>query len=744
MMAPDDLIRDDLAADDLSVADAHLAGPLAAGHVLRRLALVADGAKAVATLPEPLAADTGVFAVLKRDLGEAALVIDAVTGTEGAPGVARRIAFAPWSERGARLPLRVPRDGAAAGPVAIVLDAAGMPLVDDVEIAILGGIFGNLASLLDAETGRLRRTIRRIGRLRLLEAAEGVLLDRLGAEVGVPRFDHRIRFAAGAMLVDPESESDPSYRRRLAPYRQWAAGTRRELLDALATTGVVDGAGQPAFDLLERDNPFDLTLRVVSVAPTAAAAQAAREGALDRLRRRAMLDPGDAAPPGRLVSSAVAATDAALHADLRAAFGAPAAHTPIAFPLARALLRLRRTLESLGIAGAFTIAKGQADDGGSRHELGLAVALDVPAGLEATLRAAIGAADGDDPLVAQMKAQEAAQAAGLDWFFEPLGFPVHIALSPTQLYLSHLRIGRLAIRGPAPDSGMIAAPADAIPFEIADLVAPEATRLAEILSVTAADAGFAPIAAVADPLAAIAGGLDAPQEPLAGILASDRLGPVVPADAAARIAALPPPGLAAIRIGGADAQTIRQGEAAAIDRLRAIAFDAAAQGVPSFAVLLPAGGDVLLAASATGLPGLGANLTSRQAVLHRWWVVPLVEGSAEAQISATGTRALFVPRGAGVWCLVAQTYRREGATHPFEIGPVLPPGTTMGFDEYERVMNLLLRYRPAGVEVNTWMLRRRHVTLDPAAPPGLDLAASRSFRRDRRPRFAAPPSSTGE
>jgi hypothetical protein len=92
--------------------------------------------------------------------------------------------------------------------------------------------------------------------------------------------------------------------------------------------------------------------------------------------------------------------------------------------------------------------------------------------------------------------------------------------------------------------------------------------------------------------------------------------------------------------------------------------------------------------------------------------------------------------GQGLAAIVCVGYARDPAlTDPYECRVELPEGETLDLRQYEYLMNALAHAHPAGVEVNTWALRQRHVDLagDGRAQP-LPPRVARAYRQFRRPR----------
>ena len=208
-----------------------------------------------------------------------------------------------------------------------------------------------------------------------------------------------------------------------------------------------------------------------------------------------------------------------------------------------------------------------------------------------------------------------------------------------------------------------------------------------------------------------------------------------PAPVVARLRALPTELLDTVRLAGAQAQAITSGadvDSAAAE-LRAIAGVLRAQRLTSLLPLVTGAGDVLLVVGAMPLPVAGINLFEQIGSAFRWYVVPLQGDGAEVRAAGPGTDV--VPRGEGLFALVALGYARRGLADPYEFEVALPTGARLTFEQYEYLMNLLDHGHPAAVRVNTWAIRHEHVDLKgDGTVATLDPTISRTYRAFRRPR----------
>jgi len=110
-----------------------------------------------------------------------------------------------------------------------------------------------------------------------------------------------------------------------------------------------------------------------------------------------------------------------------------------------------------------------------------------------------------------------------------------------------------------------------------------------------------------------------------------------------------------------------------------------------------------------------------------------------------GGRADLVATRPGIALVVCVAYLRRGLADPYEVRVELPDGAVLDLDQYGYLMNLLEELCPLGVEINTFDLRRNHVSPDGGPPQFLSGQASRGYTRYRQRRAPgaerhAPPS----
>ena len=211
--------------------------------------------------------------------------------------------------------------------------------------------------------------------------------------------------------------------------------------------------------------------------------------------------------------------------------------------------------------------------------------------------------------------------------------------------------------------------------------------------------------------------------------------PVVtdPAALAEQLERLPAELVAAIRLAPAQSQAIVAGQAAAARALRDLVDILRAHRIASVLPLVSGPGAVVLLLGALGLPGAGTNLQDRRSTGFRWYALP-IQGNG-AQVTSTGSRALFTPSEAGVYALAVVGYARTGDTDPYEFRVELPDDALLDVRQYELLMNVLEHAHPAGVDVNTYSIRNEHVDLDrDGVADVLTPAIARTYRAFRRRR----------
>ncbi|WP_462187022.1 MULTISPECIES: hypothetical protein [unclassified Frankia] len=140
---------------------------------------------------------------------------------------------------------------------------------------------------------------------------------------------------------------------------------------------------------------------------------------------------------------------------------------------------------------------------------------------------------------------------------------------------------------------------------------------------------------------------------------------------------------------------------------------------------------VLVVVSTRGLPLGGLNLSGRRTSGVSWHALPVT--GLPAAIDSGGSAAMVRPAGTGITLLVTLAYRSSELADPYQVRLELPAGATLNLDQYEFLMNVVERTVPAGIQANTFAIRRRHLDVDGdgTADP-LPVTTARVFRRFRR------------
>jgi len=477
--------------------DPDLVGSASHLHMVRHL--TAPFAGGAADNPVPVA---GAKATVAWEAREPLLVVaprspldtDSLVLTarvDGAQADLPAVTFAPYTEAGAFLSLYRPAVAQATGraqPFALALTLARVgpegistPIAandvgDAVELRLLEGVLGRVLYVLGAEKQRLRRQGRELAAMRLLARAGGDALDRLGADVGVPRFSDLIEWdAASAQIVtrrrtEPDGvENDREYRRRLALYRRFLVPTPRrvnELLNgdadpAAPNTGPLhelDAALAARFAVTEDFNPFAVAVHLVSTG-----SDRTRTNFLEYVRREHLVWPknsaaGNDAHADRLLPRVVRERQDALRARLRGDFNftGDASTDPALAPLlADTLDRVAKVRTALGSQARWRIVRAQKSDGGSRYELGFGVDLQIPTDFDRLAQRLQdrGRQPNRDPeveaILSSMTPRPSADDPDGRWFLEPCGLRTVQRVDAKTVYVSHLPVFGLVVDGPA-------------------------------------------------------------------------------------------------------------------------------------------------------------------------------------------------------------------------------------------------------------------------------------------------------
>jgi hypothetical protein len=715
-------------SDALANLTAHLVGPLGAGARAGAVALDPTGAGVVAADRHPL-----LVVVLAADLGATGLDVDVVIGSAAAV----RLAFAAYSERGATLAIPF---APAVSPVPIrVTPHAG------VAVRIVDGVIGRLLHVLSAEKSRLRRAAREIAAGHRVAGARGATLDRLGVELRVPRFRATIAWSAadGELVATPGDEADAAYRDRLALYRGQVRPTRTNLAAALpALMQRVGYTGELA--ITEPDTELAIAIRVVSP-PN----DARRVAHLAYVRRQFLL-PATAAelPAERMVSIAERTRARDLLARLAARTTWPA-NAHIAPSIAAALDRVARCAAALGVAGPVQVTRAQRDDGGSRYELG--VGADVTAFTPAQAQSLADAlrdgdiatsADAETRLrLAAMTAEDATTDDAARWLYRGCGLRTVHAIGGGTLYVSHLPIHGATLE--ATGAGTVLALTAMLRAEGAAAID---ANLADVIALAVVPGGGWTVA----PATALAGATAPPAAALAAFATQQLRTPAVAADVTAAVTALgalPAELIAVLRADAPVAAGILANTPAGAQALAAVVGRLRAAGVVAVLPIV-VGTAVFLVIAMTDLPAQAAVLNARRVEL-RWLAAPLEADERIGTLdSARGSRNHYVAGGttaaSQVAAVIAMTPTRPRPrdlarrVEPYTVAIDLadPGQPLLSFTQYEYLMNLLDRWSPLGITVDTTRLRHHGVDFDGDGVPDLmTQSLQHTFRsfRGRRP-----------
>jgi hypothetical protein len=751
---------------------ANTSGPLRAGATETLVPLDATATATIAwTAREPLALVLARTAVAQDVVLEAALA-DHTSATFGS------LLFAAYSESGTPLPAHRPTVDTGthlAQPFALTLvgkllkkdgtldrNLSAAEVAAGFEVRIIEGNFGRLLYALSAEKARVRREAARLTAMRSVRYAEREALDRIGREIGVPRFTNTLSYdpatkqivAGFGSLGAPVMEGDDDYRRRLALYRPFSQSTPQRVRNVLngpgnatdPNAGLLAGMGlTKRFTIAESDEALAMTLQLVETGPAAFRANFLTYARQNFLIWLEDTPAATTAHGARFLPLAQQAAITASRTRLRTAFTFPAGAT-VSPAVASALDRYAALRTLLGGTGKVAILRAQDNAGGSRYELGLGVALASPAPSELNALAARvtdatrtrGSAD-QEALLASVKPVNAAGDAEGAWLLNACGFQTVHRVDSGTIYVSPLPIYGLVIGGPSAaaagtDTALNAlyqAPGD--PGGNAALLAGIATAAARwtaagnaawtALSDSDAHAAWqgAPSRATADGALAIFRA--------AGLVAVEQPSTIVP-----QLLALPVELMTTIRLDAALSAGILAEHSDAGGALAVLVGMLRDAGLSSVIPLVDAANEVVLIVAVTGLPLAGLNLNDRRASGFRWYVVPIC-GAAGA-IRGTGSATVYHSNGPGLVAIVTIGYARQGRMDPYEYGVDLPDGAVLTLAQYEFVMNLLAANYPTGVMINTFAIRSKHVDLDGdgVADPLLP-AQARTYREFRRARY---------
>lgn len=742
----------------------HLSGPMAEGA--KRVELPVSPAGRVVVdwnAREPL-----VVASPRLHQGTESLRLSVVLDPDGAAVQLPDVEFSAYSESGAYLPLYQPPVAASTSTAApFDLELALSVVASDgsestvpvtelsqhLELQLIEGVLGRLIFVLASEKSRIRRTSRELAAQRLLDTAHLDALDRLGSDLGVPRFADNLLVKDGEVVTETRRETDAEYRRRLAIYKPFLLRNRRTLLellngpgeDADPNAGLLSELGLADRLLLrEEDNEFAVAIHLVSVGD-----DAQRANFLEHIRRVRLIQPRNDPPSNQIHAARFLPADRKsqvqeLRSQLRGSYQFPPG-SALAPGLAAALARVARCREALGVTAPWPVLRTQDDNAGSRYELGLGADLAVPPAAEINaLR--VARADPNRPpaepeieaLLQEMTPRSQNEDPEGRWLLEACGLRTVHRIDSNRVYVSHFPTFGLVVTGDQNASAAGAAinleahyhaPGD--PGKNVVLTHGLAAALAAWTT-----AGHPAWQGLTDAQAqALWQQAVAVNEPALSVLRGALLPAVTdPAAVVERLQHVALELLETVRLPAQLSASIFAGQPQSIADLRELVQILREQGLASALPLVMPGNEVLLVISPTGLPEAGINLSERRSTGFRWYAAP-IQGPA-ASIRATGDQTVFTPAAPGLYAAVCIGYARRGLTDPFEYEVNLPDGSLLDLLQYEYLMNLLDHTYPLGVEVNTYRLRREHVDLDGDgnAEPLLP-AASRTYRTFLRPRY---------
>lgn len=771
----------------------HLTAPFAAGAVNTRVAISNTGQVDVTEFPSELLREPLVLITLTKTIDVRRLRVEAALGSSNPPIPLQTIEFAPYSEAGATLPLYRPMvdpNTQTAIGFALTLtvtefannqDTTGTLIAptainQHLEAHLLQGLMGRMLYLVGAEKQRIRRQAREIVAMRSLDFARDNALDRIGADLGVPRFLDFLRFRkpepgeapaifnrfkfgelrfgagfSGEIITEPRREPDDEYRRRLAIYYPFLVPNQQTILDALngsgATTdpnrGLLSQLGvQERFQLVEKSNDFGIAVHLIQVGDTAS-----RTDFLNYIRNVYLIFPNRNATTDQLHRNRPLPQTRRQNIDtLRDrlvqnfdfSFDPSAAIAPT---LAIALDLAGRCRQALGLTTPWQVfraqdSRTQAAGGSSRYELGL--------GVEVSLFTAAQLNQMATQLANPNRARAAAEIEGLiqamtprsptddpegRWLLEPCGIKTVHRTAGDRLYLCHLPTFGLEITGldniALGSSADLTARYSALSDPGSNFVL--ATELATALGVWQSE-GNDPWTVLSDADARAAWGLA--QDPgsgvkliweAAGLSSSDS-----PARAVQQLNLAPEDGgipedlFETVRLPTNLATSILTGQDSAKVPLKRLVQLLRQNGVSSALPLITGANEMVLVVGITTLPGVGINLSERRSAGFHWYVVPIYPSAAERQrsraspdvIGATGSRTQVTPGSPGLLAVVAVGYARRGLTDPYQFRVQLPDNAVLTLLQYEFLMNLLQHLHPLGIEVDTFAIRQNNVDLD--------------------------------
>jgi hypothetical protein len=681
----------------------NLTAPFAAGAVDTPISMT-DGRIDVTKFPSELLREPLVLITLTKPIEAGRLRVKAILSSSNPTVTLQILEFPPYSELGATLPLYHPpvdpNTQIASGFVITITvtefsnaqDVTGtsIPPADinqRLEAHLLQGLMGRMLYLMGAEKQRIRRQAREIVAMRSLDLARDNALDRIGSDLGVPRFLDFLRFRkpepgevsaifnrfkfgelqfgagfSGEIITEPRREPDDEYRRRLALYYPFLVPSHRTVLDVLngpeapTNQGLLGQLGvQQRFELKEKSSDFGIAIHLISVGDITS-----RTNFLDYIRKIYLIFPNqnptaDQIHRDRPQRQAKRQQVEGLRNRLSQNFdftGDPSA--AIAPTLAMALDRVGRCRQALGLTTLWQVfrtqdSRTQAAGGSSRYELGLGIEVSLPTVAELNQMAAQFAnpnrprVDAEiEGLIQSMTPRLPTDDSEGRWLLEPCEIKTAHRISSGRLYLSHL-----------PTFGMEIIEASGTPLPvsvgsptslIARYNAPGDPGSDFVLSAGLAaalaswqTAGNDPWTVLSDANARTA--WDRAQDPGLGVVQiwqGAGLGTSgTPASIVQQLKLTPEDGgisadlFETIQLPTALATEILMGQNSAIGPLKSLVRLLRQNGLSSALPLIIGPNEMTLVVGVTNLPGVGINLSERRSTGFRWYVVPISPGASD-------------------------------------------------------------------------------------------------------------------
>jgi hypothetical protein len=713
---------------------AHLSGPFTGGAVETKLVIDPTGAARVDWKARfPLLLVSPKEAVGAEELS----CIVRITQSSGEIVAPVTVHFAPYTEAGASV-LAYRADAPAvdldfATPFDALLDpgAGGDPAVmrDLFELRVIEGNLARLLYIIGAEKMRLRRQTVELCAARRLAEAKGDALNRIGAELGVSRFNARLTWdgALGTPTIVPAREADTPYRARLGIYRPFLRPSLRAVENLVNGPGTGNNEGLPLqvgvtarLGFAEPDTELLVAVRLVS-SPD----DTQRLAFLNYARDAFLLQPGTPVPDTRLLPSTIKQAENALRTRLADRFEFPT-NAFIAPMLCRALDLVGQCCKALGVARKWRVLRTQDDAGGSRYELGLGVDLEVPPAAELDTMIAnhvsgrfdLTAAQEAIQLLPQLQPQPSADDPRAQWLLAPCGVSTVHPLDAAKTYVSHLVLHGLTIgKHVSSDRTFLDAILNA-PFDSGpDAVLVLALRDADVKR---ADLGIPPTMLLTGDAEHAAWALAAPPPPpLVQSMTDARIHMVTDSAevqaAGSALLAVPRELVGTLQLEAAFAARLLAHDVAAAQSMLGLVIAFQNAGIASILPMFTSDNRVLLVVGVTALPGDATLLTARWKTSLRWNLVSISgrPGRLERKIDS---RNEWVPEEGLAAVLVVAAGRRgsadpRGRVDPLEFRALLEPGVLVDLEQYEFLMNLLEHVNPLGVIADTRGVRN-HIDAD--------------------------------